>query len=88
MSFEPDIIIEKKDLEKIEGELINLSCSNNEEEQEMANYLLVVLRYSPTEFKGMKIIIFKPEFSHFNEKVRKYLTKKRGGFCYMDIAEV
>ena len=33
------------------------------------------LQHRTCTFKGISIIIFQPEFSSFNEDVRKYLTK-------------
>jgi hypothetical protein len=69
MSYEPRLIVEQKDLKAKEEYIDNLK------DDELRDYLLVVLRKEPSDFKGRKLLLFTPELSSFNEKVRKFLNK-------------
>jgi hypothetical protein len=71
MTYEPRLIVEKKDLESIRDMIDNLK----EKDTDLQKYLLEVLTYYPCRFKGHRLITFQPEFSNFNLKVRKFLDK-------------
>ena len=73
MSYEPTIIVEAKDLQKIERELQRLAYI---EDNKVAKYLDKILSYKPCQFKDMEIYIFQPELTPFNQKVRDFLAKR------------
>ena len=70
MSYEPTLIIEKKDLDKFESELQRLA---DLEDDKVAKYLHNLIRGGYCNFKNMKLFVFQPEFSAFNIEVRGWL---------------
>ena len=72
MSYEPTIIVERKDLIQIEDELQRLA---DLEDDRVAKYLCEILRDEPCDFKNMQLDIFQPECSGFNLKVREWLSE-------------
>lgn len=75
MSYEPRIIVDRKDLMNIRNQLWDDEVCSNNDKKAIAKELISALQHNKCVFKGIDIIIFKPEFSSFNEKVRNYLTK-------------
>lgn len=71
MSYEPTIIVEKKDLVAIEEEMIKAAVKGDT----VPEYLLRIIEQdSPCLFKKMNLYIFQPEYTNFNMKVRDFLT--------------
>ena len=72
MSYEPTLIVEKKDLEKFEDELMGLDLRDDR----VGKYLYrVILSMDYCNFKDMELYIFEPEFTSFNKKVREWLDE-------------
>jgi len=82
MSYEPRILLEKKDLLAIENKLL---AKEFDEKARVEKYLLEQLRYEPCIFKcklsfpscDHELLIMKPELSSFNAEVRKFLDKNK-----------
>lgn len=77
MSYEPNIIVERKDLMTIRNQLWVDEVSKVEDTKLIAKELISALNRDEVSFKNMSLIIFRPEFTSFNEKVRKYLAKHK-----------
>lgn len=75
MSYEPTLIIRKKDLEKALLILENEQYSADEDTVKVAEYLLEVSKYETKKFDDLELVICSPEFSSFNRLVRKRLTE-------------
>lgn len=76
MSFTPQIIIDKKSLEK-ERDTIESKVYNEKKDDVRAAYkeLEKALAMEPIVFPKMEIVIIQPELSSPNERVRRLLMK-------------
>ena len=75
MSYEPTLIIRKKDLDKALPILEKELYSKKEETAEVAKYLLMVSKSQSHKFDKVEIILCTPEFSSFSNAVRNKLSK-------------
>ena len=75
MSYEPTLIIRKKDLDKVQPILENEQYSLNEDTAKVAEYLLVVSKYETKKFDDLELVLCSPEFSSFNRSVREHLAE-------------
>jgi hypothetical protein len=75
MSYEPTLIIRKKDLDKALSILENEQYSADEDTVKVAEYLLEVSKYETKKFDDLELVLCSPEFSSFNRSVRKRLTE-------------
>lgn len=75
MSYEPTLIIRKKDLEKALPILENEQYNADEDTVKVAEYLLTVSKYETKKFDDLELVICSPEFSSFNRSVRERLTE-------------
>jgi len=75
MSYEPTLIIRKKDLDKALPFLENEQYSADEETERVAKYLLQVAKYQPMKFDDLELLLCSPEFASFNRLVRERLTE-------------
>ena len=77
MSYEPTVIIRKKDLntKKVIELLEKEECCGNEEKENIAKYLLKVNQYETVKFGKLELVLCKPEFTSFNASIREKLRK-------------
>lgn len=75
MSYEPTLIIRKKDLDKVHQILEEEQYSANEDTTKVAVYLLEVSKYKTIKFDDLELVLCSPEFSSFNRSVRERLTE-------------
>jgi hypothetical protein len=75
MSYEPTLIIRKKDLDKALPILENEQYSADEDTVKVAEYLLKVSKYETKKFDDLELVLCSPEFSSFNRSVRERLTE-------------
>lgn len=75
MSYEPTLIIRKKDLDKALPILENEQYSADEDIVKVAEYLLEVSKYETKKFDDLELVLCSPEFSSFNRSVRERLTE-------------
>ena len=75
MSYEPTLIIRKKDLDKVHPILEKEQYSLNEELSKVAEYLLVVSKYETKKFDDLELVLCTPEYSSFNRSVRERLAE-------------
>lgn len=75
MSYEPTLIIRKKDLDKALPILENEQYNADEDTVKVAEYLLTVSKYETKKFDDLELVICSPEFSSFNRSVRERLTE-------------
>ena len=75
MSYEPTLIIRKKDLDKAIPILENEQYSSDEDTVKVAEYLLEVSKYETKKFDDLELVLCSPEFSSFNRSVRERLTE-------------
>lgn len=75
MSFTPDIIIRRTDLEKnrniIEESLWDKNCEQNQH----FNFLFEALKSKPISFPEIELVIIKPEYTTLNQEVRDLLDE-------------
>jgi hypothetical protein len=75
MSYEPTLIIRKKDLDKALPILEEEQYSEDEETERVAKYLLQVAKYETKKFDDLELVLCSPEFTSFNRLVRERLTE-------------
>jgi|LakMenEpi03Aug12_release.lakeMendotaPanAssembly.Ray.scaffolds.fasta_scaffold4068481_1 hypothetical protein len=75
MSYEPTLIIRKKDLDKALPILEEEQYSADEEKERVAKYLLQVAKYETKKFDDLELVLCSPEFTSFNRLVRERLTE-------------
>ena len=75
MSYEPTLIIRKKDLDKVHPILEKEQYSLNEDTAKVAEYLLVVSKYKTKKFDDLELVLCSPEYSSFNRSVRERLSE-------------
>lgn len=75
MSYEPTLIIRKKDLDKALPILEEEQYSADEDTVKVAKYLLQVSKYETQKFDDLELVLCSPEFSSFNNSVRERLTE-------------
>lgn len=75
MSYEPTLIIRKKDLDKALPILEEEQYSADEDTVKVAEYLLRVSKYEPKKFDDLELVLCSPEFTSFNRLVRERLTE-------------
>jgi hypothetical protein len=75
MSYEPTLIIRKKDLDKILPILEDEQYSDNPKIEEVALYLLQTAKYEIIKFDDLELVSCTPETSNFNYLVRKRLLE-------------
>jgi hypothetical protein len=75
MSFEPTLILRKKDLEKSISILEEEQYSSDEDTLKVAEYLLNVNTYETIKFDKLELVICEPEFTSFNSLVRDKLRE-------------
>jgi len=74
MSYEPNLIIRRKDLEKALPSLIERRWSTDEDTQHIAKYLMYVLdKHMVIKFDDLELVLCKPELTSFNKLVRDCL---------------
>jgi len=73
MSYEPTIIIKKKDLENAVSIFEEIQYSNNENNSKVAIFLLNVNKSKTIKFDDLELVLCKPELSNFNDLVRTCL---------------
>ena len=74
MSYEPTLIIRKKDLDKVHQILEEKQYSANEDTAKIAEYLLEVSKYKTIKFDDLELVLCSPNYSAFNRAVREHLT--------------
>lgn len=75
MSYEPTLIIRKKDLDKALPILEEEQYSADEDTIKVALYLLKVSKYETIKFDDLELVLCSPEFTSFNKSVRERLTE-------------
>lgn len=75
MSFEPTLIIRKKDLEKSIHILEKEVYSGDDDTVKVARYLIDVNNYDTIKFAELELVICQPELTGFNSLVRDKLIK-------------
>lgn len=75
MSFEPTLILRKKDLEKSISILEQEQYSADDDTIRVAEYLLNVNTYETVKFDELELVICQPEFTGFNSLVRDKLRE-------------
>jgi hypothetical protein len=75
MSYEPTLIIRKKDLDKALPILEEEQYSADKETERVAKYLLQVAKYETKKFDDLELVLCSPEFTSFNRLVRERLTE-------------
>ena len=75
MSYEPTLIIRKKDLDKALPILEEEQYSADEDAVKVAEYLLQVSKYETKKFDDLELVLCSPEFSSFNRLVRERLIE-------------
>ena len=84
MSYIPQLIISKTDLEKkrhlIEQEILAIDIKppvseNGRKKAKVLETIFEALNLNAVEFKGKKLVIIQPELSQHNKHVCDYLTK-------------
>ena len=75
MSYEPTLIIRKKDLDKVHQILEEEQYSLNEDAAKVAAYLLEVSKYKTIKFDDLELVLCSPNYSSFNRSVRERLTE-------------
>lgn len=82
MSYEPTLIIKKKDLnsKKVVELLEKEQYSKIEEKANVAEYLLEVNQRQTIKFDELEIVICRPELTTFNRLVRQKLQKLKVDF--------
>ena len=75
MSYEPTLIIRKKDLDKVHQILEKEQYSANEDTSKVAAYLLEVSKYETIKFDDLELVLCSPNYSAFNRAVRERLTE-------------
>lgn len=86
MSFEPTLIIRKRDLnsKKVIQILEKEQYCGDEKKEKVAEYLLRVNRSGTFSFDNVELVLCQPEYTWFNKLVRYKLTKLKVEFA-MDI---
>ena len=74
MSYEPTLIIRKKDLDKVHQILEKEQYSANEDTAKVSEYLLEVSKYKTIKFDDLELVLCSPNYSAFNRVVRERLT--------------
>ena len=75
MSYEPTLIIRKKDLDKVLPILEEEQWSADKDIEKVAKYLLQVSKYDVIKFDELELVLCSPEFTSFNRLVRERLTE-------------
>lgn len=75
MSYEPTLIIRKKDLDKALPILEEEQWSADKDIEKVAKYLLQVSKYDVIKFDELELVLCSPEFTSFNRLVRERLTE-------------
>lgn len=75
MSYEPTLIIRKKDLDKALLILEEEQWSADKDIEKVAKYLLQVSKYDVIKFDELELVLCCPEFTSFNSLVRERLTE-------------
>jgi hypothetical protein len=75
MSYEPTLIIRKKDLDKALPILEEEQYSVEDETERVAKYLLQVAKYKTKKFDDLELVLCSPEITSFNRLVRERLTE-------------
>lgn len=75
MSFEPTLILRKKDLEKSISILEQEQYSGDDDTVRVAEYLLNVNTYETVKFDELELVICQPELTGFNSLVRDKLRE-------------
>lgn len=75
MSYEPTLIIRKKDLDKTLPILEEEQWSADKDIEKVAKYLLQVSKYDVIKFDELELVLCFPEFTSFNRLVRERLTE-------------
>lgn len=77
MSYEPTLIIRKKDFNKIIHELEKEQYDDDVDKVRVAEYLLEINIKKPIKFDDLELVLCSPVYSSFNALVRERL--KKGG---------
>lgn len=80
MSYEPTLIIRKKDLDKVLPILENEQYSANEDTVRVAKYLLQVSGHQTIKFDDLELVLCSPEFTSFNKLIRERLIELKVDF--------
>jgi hypothetical protein len=82
MSYEPKLIIRKKDLnnKKVIDILEKEQYCGDEEKERVSKYLLMVNNYATIKFDDLELVLCSPELTTFNRLVREKLTKLKVDF--------
>ena len=75
MSYEPTLLIRKKDLDKTLPILEEEQWSLDKDIEEVANYLLQVSKYDVIKFDELELVLCSPELTSFNLLIRERLTE-------------
>lgn len=77
MSYEPTLIIRKKDLntEKVIEILKSEQYCGDEEKEKIAKYLLNVNGFETIKFDDLELVLCTPEFTSFNGVIREKLRE-------------
>lgn len=75
MSYEPRIIIRKKDLVKALPKLEKEQYHKKDEIATIAQYLLKICESQSIKFDELELVLCQPEGSNFNSNIRNKLTK-------------
>lgn len=75
MSFEPTLILRKKDLENSISILEEEQYNHDDEIAEIAKFLIKVNSYNIIKFDDLELVICKPELTYFNELIREKLDE-------------
>ena len=75
MSYEPTLIIRKKDLDEALPILEEEQYSADEETERVAKCLLKVAKYETIKFDDLELVLCSPAFTSFNRLVRERLTE-------------
>ena len=75
MSFEPTLILRKKDLEKSISILEKEQYSGDDDIVRVAEYLLNVNTYETVKFDELELVVCQPRLPRFNSLVRDKLRE-------------
>ena len=75
MSFEPILILKKKDLEKSISILEQEQYSGDDDIVRVAEYLINVNTYETVKFDELELVVCQPELTGFNSLVRDKLRE-------------
>jgi hypothetical protein len=82
MSYEPTLIIRKKDLntKKVIQLLETEQYCGDDEKEKIAQYLLKVNEYGTIKFDDVELVLCTPEFTSFNGLIREKLRELKVDF--------